>query len=52
MRAIVTEVKQLNPDVFAAFSYPPDTLSITETARTLGFNARYLYCGGDRIPPF
>ena len=30
---LVNEAKALNPDVFIAFSYPPDTLGITEQAR-------------------
>jgi hypothetical protein len=27
MREIITEAKQLNPDVFVSFSYPPDTMA-------------------------
>ena len=33
MHAIMTEVKQLNPETFIAFSYPTDTIMITEQAR-------------------
>ena len=43
MRAIMTEVKQLNPDSFVAFSYPPDTIAITEQARALSFNPKVFY---------
>lgn len=43
MRAIVTEVKQLNPDSFVAFSYPPDTMLITQQARELNFNSKVFY---------
>jgi branched-chain amino acid transport system substrate-binding protein len=43
MRAIMTEVKQLNPDSFVAFSYPPDTIAITEQARGLSFNPKVFY---------
>ena len=43
MTAIMTEVTQLNPDSFVAFSYPPDTLAITERARALSFNPKVFY---------
>jgi len=36
-------VKQLNPDIFVAFSYPPDTMAITEQARALNFNPKVFY---------
>jgi len=43
MTAIMTEVKQLNPDSFVAFSYPLDTIAITERARSLRFNPKVFY---------
>ena len=43
MTAIMAEVKQLNPDSFVAFSYPPDTIAITERARALSFNPKVFY---------
>jgi len=43
--AIMTEVKKLNPDVFVAFSYPPDTMAITEHSRALRFNPKVFYTG-------
>lgn len=43
MRQIMAEVKQLNPDIFIAFSYPPDTMAITEQARALNFNPKVFY---------
>jgi branched-chain amino acid transport system substrate-binding protein len=43
MRAIMTEVSQLNPDSLVAFSYPPDTIAITEQARALNFNPKVFY---------
>ena len=43
MRAIMTEVTHLNPDSFVAFSYPPDTIAITEQARALSFNPKVFY---------
>ncbi|MDH2234904.1 amino acid ABC transporter substrate-binding protein [Pigmentiphaga sp. GD03639] len=42
---IVTEARNLNPDVFIAFSYPPDTMAITDQARVLGFNPKVFYTG-------
>ena len=35
---ILSEIKALEPDVFLAFSYPPDTLTMTEQAKIQGFN--------------
>lgn len=43
MRAIMTEVKEIKPDSFIAFSYPPDTIMITEQARALNFNPKVFY---------
>jgi branched-chain amino acid transport system substrate-binding protein len=43
MHAILTEVKQLNPDSFIAFSYPTDTIMITEQARALSLNSKVFY---------
>ena len=38
-------MKALNPDVFIAFSYPPDTLALTEQSRITGFNPKIFYTG-------
>jgi branched-chain amino acid transport system substrate-binding protein len=43
MRQIMTEVMQFNPDIFVAFSYPPDTMTITDQARALNFNPKVFY---------
>jgi branched-chain amino acid transport system substrate-binding protein len=43
LRAIIIEVKQLDPDSFVAFSYPPDTNLISAQARELGFNPKVFY---------
>ena len=43
MLQIVTEAKHLNPDCFLAFSYPPDTMAITEQARASNFNPKVFY---------
>jgi branched-chain amino acid transport system substrate-binding protein len=50
---IVSEAKALNPDVFIAFSYPPDTFGITEQSRISGFNPKIFYTGvGTAFPLF
>lgn len=43
MRQIVDEAKQFSPDSFLAFSYPPDTIAITEQARASHFNPKVFY---------
>ena len=43
MSEVLTEVKELKPDTFAAFSYPPDTIMITEQARVSDFNPKIFY---------
>jgi branched-chain amino acid transport system substrate-binding protein len=40
---IITEAQRANPDVFMAFSYPPDTIGLTEAARIRGFNPKVFY---------
>ncbi len=42
---IINQVKKLAPDVFIAFSYPPDTIGLTAQAQTLGFNPKIFYAG-------
>jgi branched-chain amino acid transport system substrate-binding protein len=42
---IINKAKALNPDVFVAFSYPPDTIGLTAQAQTLGFNPKIFYAG-------
>ncbi|MEY9885167.1 amino acid ABC transporter substrate-binding protein [Bradyrhizobium sp. USDA 329] len=34
-----------NPDAFIAFSYPPDTIALTEQAQLLKFNPKVFYVG-------
>jgi branched-chain amino acid transport system substrate-binding protein len=43
MSTIMAEVKQVNADSFVAFSYPPDTIAITERAHALSFNPKVFY---------
>lgn len=40
---VIAEAQRANPDVFIAFSYPPDTIGLTETARVRGFNPKVFY---------
>lgn len=40
---IIADVSRLNPDVFVAFSYPPETLAITDAAMVQGFNPPVFY---------
>jgi branched-chain amino acid transport system substrate-binding protein len=53
MTPILNEVKALSPDVFVAFSYPPDTLTLTDQSRVAGFNPKVFYTGvGTAFPVF
>jgi branched-chain amino acid transport system substrate-binding protein len=50
---IINEVKSLNPDVFIAFSYPPDTFAIVEQSRIASFNPKIFFTGvGTAFPLF
>ena len=46
----MTEVKQLNPDTFVAFSYPPDTITITDQAHIELQPQSFLHRRRDRVP--
>ena len=43
LAGIITEASRANPDAFVAFSYPPDTMGLTEQARALNFNPKVFY---------
>ena len=50
---LIADAQRAQPDVFLAFSYPPDTLGLTETARVRGFNPKVFYAGvGTALPVF
>jgi branched-chain amino acid transport system substrate-binding protein len=50
---LVAEASRANPEIFLAFSYPPDTLAITEQARITNFNPRVYYTAvGTAFPLF
>src|SRR5262245_31634928 len=53
MQPIVGEAMRAKPDVFVAFSYPPDTIAITEQARLLNFSPKIFYTAvGTAFPLF
>ena len=43
MQPVVKEAMDTKADTFIAFSYPPDTIAITETSRVLNFNPKVFY---------
>ncbi len=50
---LLAEAARANPEIFIAFSYPPDTLAITEQARIANFNPRVFYTAvGTAFPLF
>lgn len=50
---IIADAQRTNPDAFLAFSYPSDTLGLTEAARVRGFNPKLFYAGvGTALPVF
>lgn len=53
MSPILNEVKGSGADVFIAFSYPPDTILITDQARVLGLNPKVMFTGvGTQFPMY
>ncbi len=51
MTPLIADAQRANPDVFLGFSYPPDTLGLTEAARVRGFNPKVFYAGvGTALP--
>ncbi|WP_370678770.1 amino acid ABC transporter substrate-binding protein [Comamonas sp. GB3 AK4-5] len=52
-QSTLSEVKRRQPDVFLAFSYPPDTLALNDQARAVGFNPKVFYTAiGTAFPVF
>lgn len=50
---LVSEAQRANPDILAAFSYPGDTIAITEQSRLLNFNPKVFYTAvGTAFPVF
>jgi branched-chain amino acid transport system substrate-binding protein len=51
--ALIKAVKATNPDVFIAWSYPPDTFSLAEQSKIEGLNVKVYYsCVGCSFPGF
>jgi branched-chain amino acid transport system substrate-binding protein len=50
---LLNEAKAQAPDTFIAFSYPPDTVLVSDQARVLSFNPKVFYTGvGTQFPFF
>ena len=43
MQAILKDAMATNADTFVAFSYPPDTIAITDAAKVLNYNPKVFY---------
>lgn len=50
---VINEAKGKGADTFVAYSYPPDTMLITEQARTQGFSPKVMFTGvGTQFPMY
>ena len=45
LQPIVKDAQASNPDAFVAFSYPPDTIGLTDQAKLSGFSPKVFYVG-------
>ena len=45
LQPIIKDAQAANPDVFVAFSYPPDTIGLTDQAKVSGFSPKVFYVG-------
>ena len=53
MQALLKDAIATGADSFVAFSYPPDTIGITDAARVLGYNPKVFYTPfGTALPVF
>ena len=53
LQPIVKDAQAGNPDVFVAFSYPPDTIGLTDQAKIAGFSPKVFFIGvGTAFPLF
>ncbi|MGQ4878055.1 amino acid ABC transporter substrate-binding protein [Billgrantia sp. LNSP4103-1] len=53
MQGIINSARQQEPEAFLAFSYPPETIAITDQAQTLDFNPPLFYTAvGTAFPLF
>ena len=53
LQPIVKDAQATNPDVFVAFSYPPDTIGLTDQSKIAGFSPKVFFVGvGTAFPLF
>lgn len=53
LQTILNEVRRREPEAFLAFSYPPDTMSLNDQAKVVGFNPKVFYTAiGTVFPMF
>jgi branched-chain amino acid transport system substrate-binding protein len=53
LQPIVKDAQAANPDVFIAFSYPPDTMGLTDQAKIASFSPKVYFVGvGTAFPLF
>lgn len=53
LQPIVKDAQASNPDTFVAFSYPPDTIGLTDQAKIAGFSPKVFFVGvGTAFPLF
>ncbi|MFD2180528.1 amino acid ABC transporter substrate-binding protein [Rhodoplanes azumiensis] len=53
MQPMLKDAMATSPDVFVSFSYPPDTLAVTDAAKVLSFNPKVFFTGvGTAFPLF
>ena len=53
LQPIVKDAQAGNPDVFVAFSYPPDTIGLTDQSKIAGFSPKVFFVGvGTAFPLF
>ena len=53
LQPLVKEAQAAAPDTLVAFSYPPDTFGLTDTAKVIGFNPKVFFVGvGTAFPLF
>lgn len=53
MQPVLKDAQAANPDVLLAFSYPPDTFAITDTAKVIAFNPKAMFVGvGTAFPGY
>ncbi len=53
LQPIVKDAQASNPDAFVAFSYPPDTIGLTDQSKIAGFSPKVFFVGvGTAFPIF